>query len=72
MTIDLKPILGEPYKEVVDTTITMDAVGTVIQQVQVTRSVKNMEFAANGFIFVLVLIVFANILLRTVFPKKRG
>lgn len=70
--IDLKPIFGEPYINRTVETVHTDGAGTVISTTVVTEQVKNLEFVANGFIFTLVLLLFSNILLRTVFPKRRG
>jgi len=66
LIIDLKPVLGQPYKtwtQTVTNSITNEVVTT-------THEVKNVEFVANGIVFMFVLIIVGNILLRTIFPKR--
>jgi hypothetical protein len=66
MIIDLKPILGDPYKVLTNNTLQDDIVINTYQY-----EVPNIEFIANGVLFIFVLILMGNILLRTIFPKKR-
>ena len=66
MVIDLKPVLGEAYKTIEHNTIQ----GEEIMQ-SVTYEVPNIEYIANGILFIFVLILMGNILLRTIFPKNR-
>lgn len=65
--IDLKPILGEPVKlyEFVKYN-NMDE----IEYKTITESI-NPEFVANGILFLFILVLTGNILLRTIFPKQR-
>lgn len=66
MVIDLKPVLGQPYKtwtQTVTNTVTLDTVTT-------SHETMNLEFVANGVVFMFVLIICGNILLRTIFPKR--
>lgn len=64
--IDLKPVLGQPYIEHTVTTTSPDA----LEVLNYTEQVINIEFVANGVIFLFVLILVGNILLRTIFPKR--
>lgn len=63
--IDLKEILGEPYRVITEQTIVEGL------PVEITKEVLNGEFVANGVLFLFVLVLMGNILLRTIFRRGR-
>lgn len=67
--IDLVPILGESY-QTIETIITTES-DNGIETITRMEQVPNVEFIANGILFLFVLILTGNIFLRTIFPKKR-
>ena len=67
--IDLVPVLGESYKTI-ETIITTES-DNGSETITRMERVPNVEFIANGILFLFVLILTGNILLRTIFPNKR-